>query len=57
MEEKFGFGTKSIKPMMNYAKENLKTPDNIKKVEEYASKLREYLGKDRVLLDPETSSG
>jgi diadenosine tetraphosphate (Ap4A) HIT family hydrolase len=41
--EKFGTGIKQVKPMMNYAKENLKTPENIKKVEEFVEKLREYL--------------
>lgn len=44
-EEMFGTGIKAVKPMMNYAKENLKTPENIKKVEEYASKLKDYLGR------------
>jgi len=41
--EKFGTGIKQIKPMMNYAKENLKTPENIEKVEEYAEKLKAYM--------------
>lgn len=42
--EKFGTGIKAVKPMMNYAKENLKTQGNIKIVEEYAEKLRAYMG-------------
>jgi diadenosine tetraphosphate (Ap4A) HIT family hydrolase len=41
--EKFGTGIKAVKPAMLYAKENLKTPDNIRKVEEYAEKLRNYM--------------
>lgn len=41
--ERFGTGIKAVKPMMNYAKENLKTPENIEKVEEYAKKLREFI--------------
>lgn len=43
MEEKFGTGIKAIKPMMNYAKENMKTPENIKLVEEYVVRLRDYV--------------
>jgi diadenosine tetraphosphate (Ap4A) HIT family hydrolase len=41
--DKFGTGIKAIKPMMLYAKENMKTPENIKKVEEAAEKIKEYM--------------
>ncbi|MCL5410898.1 MAG: hypothetical protein M1324_03540 [Patescibacteria group bacterium] len=41
--EKFGTGIKAVKPMMNYAKENLKTPENIKKIEECAEILKTYM--------------
>lgn len=42
-KERFGFGIKAVKPMMNYAKENMKTPENMNMVEEYAEKLRKFM--------------
>ncbi len=41
--DKFGTGIKAVKPMMIYAKENWKTPEKIKTVEDYAEKLRNYI--------------
>ena len=42
MLEQFGKKTPSLRPIMEYARENLKTPDNLKKVEEAVSKLKSY---------------
>ncbi|MEI6499011.1 MAG: hypothetical protein WCO23_03540 [bacterium] len=43
MAEKFGTGFRAIKPYMEYAKENLKTKDYIKLINESITQLREYL--------------
>ena len=48
-EEMFGFGIKAIKPMMLYAKENMKTPENRKKIEEYTEKLRDFMGDSELM--------
>ena len=40
--EQFGKKTPSLRPIMEYARENLKTLDNLKKVEEAVSKLKSY---------------
>ena len=42
MSEKFGKKTPSLRPIMEYARERLKTEENIKKVEEAVSKLKSY---------------
>ncbi|MFA7253383.1 MAG: hypothetical protein WC107_02405 [Patescibacteria group bacterium] len=45
MTEKFGFGVKALKPMMSYAIENMKTAENIKKVEKYIGLIKTHLSK------------
>ncbi|MBP6889247.1 MAG: diadenosine tetraphosphate hydrolase [Candidatus Moranbacteria bacterium] len=42
MAEKFGEKTPSLKPIMEYARENLKTTENLKKVEEAVTMLKAY---------------
>jgi diadenosine tetraphosphate (Ap4A) HIT family hydrolase len=42
MSERFGKKTPSLRPIMEYARENLKTTENLKKVEEAVSKLKSY---------------
>jgi diadenosine tetraphosphate (Ap4A) HIT family hydrolase len=44
MEKKFGLRISSVKPILEYARENLKTPSNIKKVETAIKKLKQFLG-------------
>lgn len=41
--EKFGKDVKSVRPIMEYAKENLKTPENLKQIEESINKLKSHL--------------
>lgn len=42
MSEKFGKKTPSLRPIMEYARENLKTTENLKEVEKSVSKLKTY---------------
>lgn len=42
MSEKFGKKTPSLRPIMEYARENLKTTENLQKVEEAVTKLKIY---------------
>ena len=42
-DPKFGKRIASLRPVMDYAKENMKTPENIAAVLEAAEKLRQYL--------------
>lgn len=42
MAEKFGKKTPSLRPIMEYARENLKTAENLKKVEDAINKLKTY---------------
>lgn len=41
--EKFGNKIESVRPIMNYAKENMITDEIIKEVKEYVSKMKEYM--------------
>lgn len=43
MTEKFGRKIQSVRPIMEYARENMKTPDNLQKVQEASGKLQEAL--------------
>lgn len=43
--EEIGSGLDSIKKIMEYAREKLKSEDNLRKVEESAAKIRVYLNK------------
>lgn len=43
MSEKFGKKTPSLRPTMEYARENLKTEENLKQVEEAVAELKTYL--------------
>ena len=42
MEEKFGRKIQSIRPIMEYARENLKTETNIQEVETTTQKLKQF---------------
>jgi hypothetical protein len=42
MLEKFGKKTPSLRPIMEYARENLKTAENLEKVEKAVVKLKAY---------------
>ncbi|QQR77267.1 MAG: diadenosine tetraphosphate hydrolase [Candidatus Moraniibacteriota bacterium] len=42
MSEKFGKKVSSLRPIMEYARENLKTTENLKDVEEAITKLKAY---------------
>ena len=42
MAEKFGRKIESVRPIMEYARENLKTKENLKKVDEAIAKMRNY---------------
>ncbi|MBP6974908.1 MAG: diadenosine tetraphosphate hydrolase [Candidatus Pacebacteria bacterium] len=42
MTEKFGKKTASLRPIMEYARENLKTEENLQKVEEAITRLKAY---------------
>ncbi len=48
MVEKFGREIQSVRPIMEYARENLKTEENLKKVDEATEKLRNYYQKEFV---------
>lgn len=43
--EKFGRRIQSVRPIMEYARENLKTKENIKLVEDSVEKMKKYMGK------------
>lgn len=43
MTEKFGKGIESVRPIMEYAKANFKTPENLQKVDEAINKLKKIL--------------
>ncbi|QQS16135.1 MAG: diadenosine tetraphosphate hydrolase [Candidatus Moraniibacteriota bacterium] len=43
MSEKFGTKTPSLRPIMEYARENMKTKENLEKVEQAIEKLQQYL--------------
>jgi diadenosine tetraphosphate (Ap4A) HIT family hydrolase len=42
MEEKFGRKIQSVRPIMEYARENMKTDDNIQEVETATQKLKQF---------------
>lgn len=42
MEEKYGRKIQSVRPIMEHAREHLKTDDNLKKVDEATSKMKIY---------------
>jgi diadenosine tetraphosphate (Ap4A) HIT family hydrolase len=42
---RFGKETKSIKPILDYAKRNMKTKNNLKKIDEAVRKMRKYMKK------------
>lgn len=42
MDKKFGQKIQSVRPIMEYARENLKTPENIKEVESATQKLKQF---------------
>lgn len=42
MSEQFGKKTPSLRPIMEYARKNLKTVENIKEVEESVNRLKDY---------------
>jgi len=41
--KKFGRGIKSVKPIMEYARENMKTKNNLAKVKKVANKIKKML--------------
>ena len=41
--EKFGKKIESVRPIMNYAKENMSTESDIKEVKDVAEKIKEYI--------------
>ena len=41
--ERFGIKVQSVRPIMNYAKENMVTDDVIREVKEAVRKMREYM--------------
>lgn len=43
MAEKFGKKIESVRPIMEYARENMKTTENLEKVNEAVQKLQEFL--------------
>jgi len=45
MEKQFGKNLKSIDPIIKFARESLKTKNNIKKVEKDIEKLKKFLKK------------
>jgi len=45
-EEKFGRKTNSVRPIMEYARNNLKTRDNLAKVDQATQKLRRFLARE-----------
>ncbi len=45
MAEKFGKKIQSVRPIMEYAREHLKTPENLKRVGEATEKLKQYFQK------------
>ena len=45
MTEKFGKYIESVRPIMNYAKDNLKTPDNLQEIDQVINKLKEFFSK------------
>lgn len=45
MTEKFGRKIQSVRPIMEYARESLKTPENLKQVDEATAKLKQYFQK------------
>lgn len=44
--EKFGRKIQSVRPVMEYARENLKTPENIKNIHEESEKMKNYFEKE-----------
>jgi len=42
MVEKFGKKIQSVRPIMEYARENMKTSENLKKVDEAMEKMKTY---------------
>ncbi len=45
LAEKFGTKIQSVRPVMEYARESLKTPENLKAVDEATEKMRKYFRK------------
>lgn len=45
--KKIGDGTTALRPIMEYARANLKTPENLKKIEEGATTIKESLEKKK----------
>jgi len=45
MLEEFGKKIQSVRPIMEYARENLKTPNNLKKVDEATEKMKVFFNK------------
>jgi diadenosine tetraphosphate (Ap4A) HIT family hydrolase len=41
----FGRGTKSLKPILEHAKQKMKTKDNLEKIDEAVKKMRKYIKK------------
>lgn len=41
--EKFGRKIQSVRPIMNYAVENMSTPEGIEEVKKFAEKMKQYL--------------
>jgi hypothetical protein len=46
MKEKFGRKIQSVRPIMEYARESLKTPDSLKMVDEAMEKMKRYFQKE-----------
>lgn len=42
----FGNKIQSVRPIMEYARENMKTPENVKKVDEAMEKMKKYFPKE-----------
>ena len=45
MVEKFGRKIQSVRPIMEYAREHMKTKDNLKKVDDATKKMKQFLNK------------
>lgn len=56
MSEKFGKKTSSLRPIMEHARENLKTTENLLRVEEAVSKLKAYFESNTFQLRPKASA-
>jgi len=46
MAEKFGRKIQSVRPIMEYARENMKTLDNLKNIDEAVKKIKKYFQKE-----------